>query len=222
MTAFIDRALRFVVHNFFKTAALSFFKVFYGLKFYDVHNIPQKEGGIVMPNHASFWDPPLVGCVSYKRMFRFMARDSLFRVPGWGRLLRYMGAFPVKRGAVDRRAWKELSGIVEKGGLVTIFPEGTRSPDGNIKEGKPGAGMLVYMTKAKVIPVYIDGSHKAWPKGKKLPALFRKIRIIYGEEMDFSGYFEKKGSKEVYIEITEKIIERIKELREKLRAGGKK
>jgi len=210
---FIDRILGFLVHNFFKTLAVLIFNCLYRTVYINGGNIPKKGGCLVMPNHSSFWDPPLVGCVTYRRQFKFMARDTLFRFPVWGTLLRYMGAFPVRRGAVDRKSWDALVQKVNEGEVVTFFPEGTRTLDGEIQKGKPGTGMLVHRARTKVIPVYMHGTYGAWPKGRKFPRFFRRLTVIYGEPIDFSGYFEKEGTKELYVEITEKIIDRIKELK---------
>lgn len=212
----IDNVLRFLVHNFFKTIGVLVFNLLFRTIYVNGHNVPKKGGCIVCPNHSSFWDPPLVGCVTYARQFRFMARNTLFNVPVWGTLLRYMGAFPVKRGTIDRKSWANLIQLVEDGEAVFLFPEGTRTLTGDIQEGKPGTGMLVYMSKAKVLPVYVHGAFESWPKGQKLPKFFKTLYVIYGELMDFTEDFKKEESKDTYVIITNKIIDRIKALKAEL------
>jgi len=210
MKKILNDIMTFIVTWLGRIVCIIFFKIFYFLKVKNKKNIPQNGGLIIMANHSSFFDPPLVGSATWKRMLKFMARSSLF-IPVWGQLLKWMGSFPVKRGVVDRAAYDALINYVRQGEVVVFFPEGTRSPDGNIQNGKPGTGMLVYKSRAKVLPVYIHNSGRAWPKGK-FPRLFVPITVVFGEVMDFSEYFLKEPTKELYVEITKKIIERLKDM----------
>lgn len=209
----IDSFLFFIVHSFFKTAAWIWLKVFQRAEFINASNIPLKGGFIAAGNHESFFDPPLMGLCTWRRMFRFIARDTLFKVPVWGTLLRYMGAIPLKRASVDRGAWDKIIDTIKEGHVVGLFPEGTRTPDGEIHEGKPGTGMLVYRSRCMVIPVYIHGGFRAWKKGTFLPVPFRKVTVIYGKPMSFEEEFKKEASKQVYIEITKKIMDELKIMR---------
>jgi len=210
MKKILNDIITFIVTWLGRIVCIIFYKIFYFLKVKNKKNIPQNGGLIIMANHSSFFDPPLVGSATWKRMLKFMARSSLF-IPVWGQLLKWMGSFPVKRGVVDRAAYDALINYVRQGEVVVFFPEGTRSPDGNIQNGKPGTGMLVYKSRAKVLPVYIHNSGRAWPKGK-FPRLFVPITVVFGEVMDFSEYFLKEPTKELYVEITKKIIERLKDM----------
>lgn len=208
MKKILNNIMTFIVTWIGRIICIIFFKIFYFLKVKNEKIVPKNSGLIIMANHSSFFDPPLIGCATWKRMLKFMARSTLF-IPVWGQILKWMGSFPVRRGAVDRTAYDTLINYIKQGDVVVFFPEGTRSPDGNIQEGKPGTGMLVYNSRAKILPVYIHNSWKAWPKGK-FPRLFVPIVVIFGDIMDFSEYFKKAPSKDIYIEITGKIIERLK------------
>lgn len=208
MKKFLNNILSFIIVWIGRIVCIIFFKIFYFLKVKNEKNVPQNGGLIIMANHSSFFDPPLIGSTTWKRMLKFMARSTLF-IPIWGQMLKWMGAFPVKRGVVNRTAYDILINYVKQGEVVVFFPEGTRSPNSNIQDGKPGTGMLIYKSRAKVLPVYIHNSWEAWPKGK-FPRLFVPITVVFGDIMDFSEYFIKEPSKELYIEITNKIIDRLK------------
>jgi 1-acyl-sn-glycerol-3-phosphate acyltransferase len=209
----LDKVMGFLVQSFFKVLTILVFNLLYRTKYINGRNIPSTGGCVVAPNHSSFWDPPLIGTVTFRRVFKFMARDTLFKTPVWGTMLGWMGAFPVKRGTIDRKSWAVFVNKVKNGECVMFFPEGTRTPDGEIQPGKPGTGMLIYKAKAKVIPVYAHGLFDAWPKGKKFPNFFKRITVLYGEPMDLTEYFNREESKQVYIEITARIMDRIKELK---------
>ncbi len=210
MKKVLNDIMAFIVTWIGRIICFIIFKIFYFLKVKNEKNVPENGGLIIMANHSSFFDPPLIGSATWKRKLKFMARSSLF-IPVWGLLLKWMGSFPIKRGMVDRAAYDTLVKYVNQGEVVVFFPEGTRSPDGNIQEGKPGTGMLVYNSRAKVLPVYIHNSWKAWPKGK-FPRLFVPVTVVFGEVMDFSEYFSKEPTKELYIKITKRIIEKIKDM----------
>lgn len=212
MKKLFNSLMTFLITWLSRIVVIIILRLFYFFKIKNKNNVPDKGGFIIMSNHSSFWDPPIVGSGIWKRHLKFMARDTLF-VSVWGQLLKWMGAFPVKRGIIDRNAYDTLINYIKSGEVVVFFPEGTRSPDGNIQNGKPGTGMLIYNSKAKVLPVYIHNSWKAWPKNK-FPRLFIPITIVFGEMMSFDEFFKKEPSKELYIEITDKVIERIKQMQQ--------
>ncbi len=217
MKKVLNKIMTFIVTWLGRIVCIILFKVFYFLKVKNEKNVPERGGLIIMANHSSFFDPPLIGSATWKRMLKFMARSTLFK-PVWGQLLKWMGSFPVRRGVVDRTAYDMLVNYVMQGEVVVFFPEGTRNSDGIIQEGKPGTGMLVYNSKAKVLPAYIHNSWKAWPKGS-FPRLFVPVTVIFGDIMDFTEYFSRSPSKELYIEITNKIIDRLKEMQKDYLSG---
>lgn len=211
----IDLFFFVVVHNFCKVFLWIYFRFFYFTEIIDSKNVPSKGGFIAAANHSSFFDPPLIGITTWRRMFRFMARDTLFRFPIWGAFLHYLGALPIKRATVDRNAWDKVISTVQSGHIVSLFPEGTRTMDGEIHDGKAGTGMLVYKSKCRVIPLYIHGTYKAWKKVQLLPMPFNKMDIMFGSPISFEEQFKKEDKKETYIEITAIIMAEIRLLKEK-------
>ena len=211
-----------IIHNFCKFFLWFYFRIFFFTSIIDSKNVPSKGGFILAGNHASFFDPPLIGIITWRRMFRFMARDTLFKFPVWSEFLHYLGAIPIKRATVDRSAWDKVIATVQAGHIVSLFPEGTRTLDGEIHPGKAGTGMLVYKSKCKVIPIYIHGSYKAWKKVQLIPMPFNKMDIICGEPLSFEAQFLKEDKKETYAEITAIIMAEINRLKEKYIAMHKK
>lgn len=189
------------------------FKLFFALKVRGKENIPKTGGALILSNHVSHFDPPLIGCTC-PRHIKFMARSTLFEAPFLGRLITILGAFPVKRGQADRAALKKTLNFLEEGEVVLIFPEGTRSKDGRLQKGLPGAGMLAFFAAekgAKVIPAKTIGSFAAYPKGASFPKP-AKIELIYGKPIEFNLQRENRKTKEIYKEVVNVVMEEIDRL----------
>lgn len=190
-------------------------KVFFRVKVIGHSNIPKKGGVIIASNHVSYLDPPFVGCVISRRV-NYMARDDLFRNPVFAWILRKWKAFPVKRGTGDSGAIKEAVRRLKKGEPMLLFPEGTRSRDGRLREGKAGVGMIVALSGAKVVPAYIKGSEEVLPRDSKR-LRFKKVIVSFGKPIDFTWMIEEnRGNKDLYSDISKRIMEGIAELKEEL------
>jgi 1-acyl-sn-glycerol-3-phosphate acyltransferase len=157
----------------------------FDLKTYHRENVPASGGVLLVANHQSYLDPVLVA-VHLKRPVSFMARSSLFGNRYFGAFLRMLHAFPVRRGEGDIGAMKETLRRLEEGHVMNIYPEGTRTLTGDIKPLEKGVALLIRKAKAAVVPVAIDGSFGAWPKGRRL-FHSHPIRVLYGKPMELSG-----------------------------------
>ena len=133
-----------------------------------VDNVPAKGGALLVSNHQSFIDPVVAG-IHIPRAVHFMARDSLFANPIFGRLIAAVNAFPVRRNTADLGAIKEAMRRLKQGRLLLMFPEGTRTPDGRIQPLLPGMFAIAKKTEVPIVPVLIDGVFKAWPRHQFLP-----------------------------------------------------
>ena len=155
-----------LVKNMFKL----FFKIYNRLEVYGLEKIPHGTQVIVAANHASYVDPPLIGGVFPGRL-RFLAKESLFRVPLLGFFIKALGAIPVEREDGQRAGavMKNLLILLTKGESVILFPEGTRTADGRLKPLEAGVAYLSVKTGVPVLPLYVGGSFKVWPKGKTFP-----------------------------------------------------
>src|SRR4051812_11632296 len=141
----------------------------FDLKVYGTRNIPRRGGALLLANHQSYLDPVLIA-TKLTRPVSFMAKSELFEAGKffpW--LIRSLHAFPVKRGQGDIGAIKQAIIRLEEGNILNMYPEGTRTKTGEIGPILPGVAVIVRRAGVPVIPVLIDGSFKAIPKGSKLP-----------------------------------------------------
>ena len=160
----------------------SWLKLSYGLRRIHRDRVPATGAILVISNHQSFLDPMVNGVTVWDRQFTALARDSLFVGPfGW--ILRSVSARPIKREGGDLEAMKGALAELEAGRVVIIYPEGTRSPDGNMMEFKRGVLLLLKRTKPTVLPMGVDGTFLAWPRGRKLPRLRGNVVCVCGEPL---------------------------------------
>jgi 1-acyl-sn-glycerol-3-phosphate acyltransferase len=157
-------------YSFVKTAFKLFFTRYNRLEIRGLDNIPGGVAMIVASNHSSYIDPPLIGGVFPGRL-RYLAKEELFGVPVLGFFIKVLGAVPVKREDIQKAGavMKSLIGLLGNGESVLLFPEGSRSPDGRVGRLEGGVAFLSVKTGVPVLPVYIGGSFKAWPRGRAFP-----------------------------------------------------
>ena len=172
-------------------------------------NIPQEGKVLLVANHRSYLDPPLVAFAVKKRPVFFMAKSELFEMPILGSLIKHWGnAFPVKRGKADLTALKTALELLNKGELVCIFPEGQRAPKGKFLRGKWGAGMVAIKAKAPIVPCLIEGSEALIGKEGLVNGL-PKVTITFGKPFTI----DLEDRKENYQKAADIMMERIKELK---------
>lgn len=188
------------------------------IKVIGLRNVPKTGGLVIASNHASYLDPPAIGSFCRMRTIHFMARDTLFRNPLMGRFLRDVGVIPLDRERGDLKAIKTAIQLLQGGGAVALFPEGTRTPDGSLQPPKPGVGFLVAKGQAPVVPVYIHGSYEAWSKHSG--GLKRKpITVVFGQLITQEEIQRLGAGRDAYPLIGELIMQRIAELKEKFLKG---
>jgi len=181
----------------------------FDLKTYGIENVPESGPALLAANHQSYLDPILVA-VHLRRPVSYFAKSELFVNPFLGRLIRALGAFPVRQGEGDISAVRETIRRLGEGYLLNLYPEGTRTLDGEIQPIQRGFALILRRVEVPVIPVAIDGSFDAWPKGKKLfhP---HPIRVMYGKPLQ---YRDLKGDQ--IVELLEKTLRStLEELRQK-------
>lgn len=147
-----------------------------------IEHLPATGGALLLVNHQSFLDPLLVG-LPLTRPVSYLARDSLFTVPFVGWVLRNTYVMPINREAASTASLREAIRRIEHGFYVGIFPEGTRTTDGNIGPLKPGFLALLRRTDVPVIPVGIAGADRAMPRGT-LMLIPVPVRVVFGEPFD--------------------------------------
>jgi 1-acyl-sn-glycerol-3-phosphate acyltransferase len=167
---------------------------------------PKNGGVIVAANHSSYFDIPLLGCAIQRRVV-FLGRANLFpnRLLSW--VLQGLGWIPLKTHRLDRQAFGLALEHLKSGTPVVIFPEGTRTEDGNLQRGRPGIGYLVEESQCQVIPAYISGTFKVLPIKAKWPRLF-PVSVTFGKSIRFSKN-DATNKKQVYEQIGRTVMEHI-------------
>lgn len=161
--------LSLALYHLFKWSVVApMLRFYFQGRVYGLEQVPRRGPLVVVANHASDFDPPLLSC-AVRRPVSYMAKEELFQVPVLNRAIALYGAYPVKRGSPDRSAIRAALKQLDNGWAVGIFLSGTRTPDGRIFDAKLGAAMIAAKTQAWMLPVSLWGTQGILPKGAKLP-----------------------------------------------------
>jgi 1-acyl-sn-glycerol-3-phosphate acyltransferase len=163
---------------------------------------------ILASNHQSYLDPPCIGMACRNDIY-YLARNTLYQRPLIGPLLKRLNTVPVDRDRGDVSSIKAIIRLLRSGHRVIIFPEGTRSSDGQLQPARAGLGMIIAKTLAPVVPVRVFGSFEALPRvgGLKL----RPVSVVVGKPMRFSED-ALKGDRDVYQKLSNQVMEKIASL----------
>lgn len=163
-------------------AARLFLRVFYHVRPAGHEGVPSSGPLLIIANHQSYLDPPLVSTGVHNRHVDFIARAGLFKFGPFAWLISTLNSVPIAEEGGDTAAMKETLRRLAEGKAVILFPEGTRSPDGAMRRFKRGIAVLVKRARCPVIPVAIEGAHDAWARGTSRPKLFgQHILVRFGE-----------------------------------------
>jgi len=197
-----------------------FFRAVGGLgfrcRYYHSENVPADGPAILAANHCSYLDPPLVGA-GLERDLHYLARESLFELPLLGSLLRHVNVVPVDRDGGGAAGLRAILNRLLASQAILLFPEGTRSPDGQLQPARTGIGLIIIRSEAPVIPVRVFGSFEAWGRLQRFPRPVR-ISIRYGSPLDFTGLREEARTcarprlKSIYQEATDRVMASIRGL----------
>jgi cytidylate kinase len=192
-----------------KPIAVAVMRLMWRLEGQGMEHVPSSGPVLLVANHSSVLDPPLVGGVA-PRQLSFLAKAELFDVPLLGRLIRALNARPVRREGADAAALRVSLRVLEQGGALLVFPEGTRGEEGRLREPRPGAALLAVLSGAPVVPVYVRGSGAAWPRGRPLPRA-AKVVVTFGPPLRF-GRPAGVGRKEHYESVSRDLMAAIARL----------
>ena len=172
------------IYQCIRLLLLAIFKIFFRIKVKGKENMPDQDGLIVMSNHISAYDPPLLAAV-FPRPVRFMAKKELFENPIIRIALFLNGSFPVDRSKNDITAVKKALAVIKEQEVLGLFPEGTRHPEGKLGNPKAGSVMLAIKSGAPILPV---GIKNIKTKGR--------ITINIGKPFTLEQFAKKRLSKE--------------------------
>lgn len=183
---------------------------------YHADRVPRTGPVILAANHASVLDPPVIGG-GFNRVVNYLARRTLLDIPVFGAILRQLSVVPVDRDGSGGAGLKAILNRLIEGGIILLFPEGTRTPDGNLQPARSGIGLTVIKSAAPVVPVRVNGTFAALSRFMKFP-MPRRVTVIYGEPMRFEKLRDeakvcsKDRLKEIYQEVADEIMTAIAKL----------
>ena len=170
-------------------------------------NIPADGPVLVVANHLNLTDPPLLG-ISLGRKMMFMAKEELFRSPLAACFVGGFGAFPVRRGKLDRKAMRQAQQVLTDGMALIMFPEATRSKTARLQRAYPGSALIAMRIGVPILPVGVIGTEKVRGVGW----IFRRPRITINIGRTFQLPSGKKLTRDGLAKNTDLIMERIAEL----------
>jgi 1-acyl-sn-glycerol-3-phosphate acyltransferase len=171
-----------LVYRLCSVASWVFCKVWHRLEVRGLEHLPRTGAFVLVSNHQSHVDIPIYGGV-VPRHVSFVARDTLADAAWLAFVMRQCGAILIQRDSSDRRALRAMAAHLEQGDCVAIFPEGTRTDDGSLREFKGGAVLVARMAKVPMVPAGISGANIAFPRGTSFPRP-KKIRLAFGPPID--------------------------------------
>jgi len=201
------RAVNYRFYDFAKFVVGTMARTFWRARVFGTGNVPAGGPLIVACNHVSYFDPPLLGSLCPRRI-RYMAKKELFAMPVLGPVIRALGAYPVDRHGSATAAIKRSLQVLESGGAVGIFPEGTRNPKGLVTP-QFGAALLAALAQAPVVPACVCGSERA-------PTL-AKISVAFGAALSPPV---RKATRDDLAKFTAEIMKAIETLAESIHGNS--
>ena len=199
-----------LAYAFHKNLAWFIAKTCFAFKTVHRERIIEEGGAILAMNHQSYLDPPLAG-ISCRREIHYLARKTLLDWPVLGPIFPRLNVIPVDQDRADMSALKTVIRLVKAGHCTIIFPEGSRTLDGNFLPALPGIGLIIAKTRCPVVPMRIFGAREAFPRGGR-PHLFKPITLVVGEPMRFTDADLAGEGRELYQNLSERVMERIAEI----------
>ena len=172
-----------MLYAILKPLAVLLMRLLFRVEARGTEHVPAEGAVLIVANHSSFLDPPLVGGMAPRRL-TFLAKAELFRVPVFGALIRRLGSQPLRRDGGDVAALRTAQRVLQEGKALLVFPEGTRGDEGMLRPAKSGAALLAMHLGVPVVPVYVHGSGRAWPRGRRLPRP-AKVMVTFGPPLRF-------------------------------------
>jgi 1-acyl-sn-glycerol-3-phosphate acyltransferase len=200
-----------MLYAILKPLAVLAMRVLFRIEGRGMEHVPRRGPVLIVANHSSMIDPPLIGGMA-PRPLSFLAKVQLFDVPLFGRLIWALNARPVRREGGDPGALRAALRVLQDDRALLVFPEGTRGEEGVLRPPKGGAGMLAVMSGAAVVPAYVSGSGRAWPRGRRLPRPV-KVRVTFGPALTFARA-EGTGKKQHYEAASREMMAAIARIRD--------
>jgi len=196
-----------IVYNIFYNLAKLLARIIFSMRVIHPERMVESGPLLIAVNHSSFFDPPLAGICSRRGVY-YLARKTLLKWPFFGPLFPAMNVIPVERDGNDMSALREVIKKVKEGNAVLLFPEGTRSLDGDLQPARAGIGLVIAKTGAPVLPMRIFGAYEAFPKNARRFQL-SQITVVIGEPIHFSAEEISNSSRETYQLLSNRVMDAI-------------
>lgn len=179
----------------------------YSLKVEGLENFPKEGPVIVAANHLSFMDSLFIP-LSVLRQMVYLAKAEYFESKKTAWFFKALGMIPVKRDVKEKTEAALQAGIevLGAGGVIGLYPEGTRSPDGRLYRGRTGVARLALRSRAPVVPVGLIGSREVMPKQAKFPKLWGSVKVNFGRPIYLDQYFDREEDRFVLRSVTDEIM----------------
>ena len=184
-------------------------KIFFRYRVAGREHVLSQGGALIAANHASYVDIPFVGGSVRRRMW-YLGRQDLF-LPVFRPILQWLGWIPIRQDRLDRDGFGKAIRLIQEGKIVVIYPEGTRTPDGALRRGKPGVGVIVAETGCTVVPAYLAGTREALPMGARWMSL-HPVCVTFGAPIDFRDAEQDRSGKEFYQHVSRTVMGKIADL----------
>ena len=172
-------------------------------------HVPLSGGVVIASNHGSFWDPPTIA-VSLPRETYFLAKEELFRIRGFGDLIRSVNAIPIRRGMADLSGISRALDVLKNGSALLVFPEGGRMKDGELHRAKPGLGLVVAHARVPVVPAYVSGTNQI----RRCLARKETIRVRFGSPLAAETLLEDgELGRALYQRVSDRVMDQIARLK---------
>jgi 1-acyl-sn-glycerol-3-phosphate acyltransferase len=203
------------VHDWVYHLMFGLYSVYFRIGGWRIHgreNVPMQGPVIIAPNHKSLLDPPLVGS-TLPRLATTMGKVELFEKEHFGlrvlgKVIQHMGTFPVKRFSADRRAIRRALQVLADDGALVIFPEGTRTRDGELGASELGIAHIAHKSKAPVVPAYLKGTEGCFSYMEPR-ARMTQCEIFYGKPVFFEREYAQRGDRATLEAIASRIMDEI-------------
>ena len=224
-----NRVLPFLSYLWTNLTALLGFLLFFVFNRTEVvgrERVSEEPNTLLVSNHQSMIDSWLVGIAAYYPQswwkpwlvpWNPAAEENFFSNPLLALLSDLWRAIPIREGRRDIRALYRMTRAV-RDGVMILFPEGTRTRDGSIGDGQPGAGLVALGTQPTVIPVTIDGMQEVLPVGSRFPRFGKRVVVHFGEPVAYEDLKERPRSKETAQELVDRVVGRLRERLPEVRA----
>ncbi|GIW74155.1 MAG: hypothetical protein KatS3mg103_0677 [Phycisphaerales bacterium] len=217
---------RSVLYRIGQPITRAYFRLLHDVQWLHPERVPAQGPLLVIANHQSYYDPPLIGAGITQRPLDYLARAGLFANPLFARFIRALNALPIKEDSGDRAALEAVVARLHAGGAVLLFPEGRRTRTGHVLPFKRGMALVLRKARCPILPVAIDGVFDVFPPSRRLPRVLPRrsagpIGVHYGRPVEPDEL--PRQAEAMLAMLRERIEAQRQELRDELlrRSGGR-